>query len=521
MSHWLLHYHPDFEENFERWLYAYDHLRARVYEDEGDTSVIDDFLAPEGFSHDLVTRHELQSVDRNYLIQKAQGEVDPAYDERVKITSYTPYYPFAVASLVGMFFDAQDEVTPTWQPEDAENGLGQSEDEDTVAHALENDFDGKGNGFASVLWQSAMDMVAMGEVWPVVEGVEREDGEKVGEAAVRPHPPLNVENWLEDENRLVETKLRIMVDERESLEDMESSAEAVKHVVYDTEGWRRFGLESSDSGISERVEEESSYEFWRTSDRVDSILPIYRADLPLRGNPGYNAARSANEIYNLESGLSFELWYSSFAKLFADVVDEDDGKVNEEAWDDLKDAIRDGNTVLPGSGHQYKAPPAQNAEMKLQWLKYRVKQFFRTFFQQFGDQAKERTATEIRAQSRSGVQAFLILLAHALEDMVNEALWRLEQVYFPEQPDLWGQASWTASKDFDPIDLDEQIDRMIKQVFPQGRFPLTETTVRQIVKRYHQVNDLEVPEEDELAEAASKLVDRETQAQSVEQDFGL
>ena len=519
MSHWLADYHPEYVRNFERWLLAYDHLRARVYDDEGDLSVVDSFV-PDDVNFAATGQHrKLRDIDRDYLIQPSQGESDPAFDVRKELSSYTPYYPFAVASLTGMFFGAQEDVSPTWQPEDADDGLGRPEEEDdTIAGRLQDDFDGRGNNFATVLWQACMWMIAMGELWPVVEGVERNaEGEKVGEAAVRLFPPLQVGNWLESNSRLVEAKTRILVDERSSLDDIEAKAEQLHHVVYDTDGWRQFRLVQEDGDLRGDLVAEDSYEYYRTAEQSKRILPIYRTPLPLEGNPGYNAAREANTVWNLESSLDFELYVSSIAKFIADVADEDG--VNDELWDDVTDGLKNGDNVLPGGDHKYISPPATASGAKETRIENRVKRFFRTFFQQFGDATRERTATEIRQESRSGVNAFLNTLAHGLENMVNEALWRLEQVYFPDRPELWGQASWTANKDFDPVDLEDQIEDMVDRIFPQGRIPASEEMGVDLVQRYAKSKDMPIPEEDDIRGKVDAVFSREEQAGSTLRDF--
>lgn len=522
MSHWLLHYKQEFEEQFERWLFAHDHMRSNVYgqEESEDLSVIDS-LVPDDFRIELQAEHKrLKNIDRTYLIQKDQGELDEAYDERKEISAYTPYYPFAVASLAGMFFDAQDSLTPTWQPEDVSEGLGDPEDEDTVAHRLENNIDGKGNSFATHLWGTVVNMITMGQTWAVTEGVERNaEGEKVGEAAVRSYAPLQVENWLEKSDRFVEVKLRITVDTRESLEDLDGEERAVRHVVYDTQGWREFSLQKhNESTITGVVENEDSYAYYATSDQRKRILPIFRTKLPLRGNPGYNAARMANTIFNLESSLDFELWHSSFNKFKTPSAVDDDG-INEQLTDAVKESLKKGHSYVVDG--EYFSPSAENGEFKQKRIEKKVRQFFRTFFQQFGDATKERTATEMRQEARAGVGAFLTTLAHGLENYVNSMLWRLEQVYFPERPELWGQASWTAQKDFDPIDLEDKVEQMVRQFFPAGKVPLTETAAKAIIAKAHDIHDLPPPEEDELDSAVEDLITRRAQARSAARDFQL
>jgi hypothetical protein len=421
MAHYLLTFHPEFREEFEKWLYSWDHLRAEVYgQEEGDVGVIES-IVPGHLHHQVGHLREMSCIDRDYLIQKEQGELNAAYKERRKISSYTPHFPFAVSSLVGMFFDAQGELTPTWEPEDATEGLESSFDRD-VTGALEENFDGKGNSFEAWLWDTAIQLTAMGTVWPRVEGVVRDtspggepNGSVIEEAAVVTEPPIRVENWLEQDNRLKEAKLRTIVDDRDSLRDLQSEAREIRHIYYTPEGFRQYRLSVDDSPRDQSVREEEmmrqEMDLYRTVSRRESgrILPIFRVDLPLRGNPGYNSARDANTIFNLESALDFEIWHSSFAKFLAD-VDSEDG-INEDLWDELQDAFRKGANLLPGAGHQYAAPPSDNASIKMDRIEKKVEAFYKTFFQRFGNRAKEQTATEIKQEARSGVQAFLTLLA--------------------------------------------------------------------------------------------------------------
>jgi len=62
---------------------------------------------------------------------------------------------------------------------------------------------------------------------------------------------------------------------------------------------------------------------------------------------------------------------------------------------------------------------------------------------------------------------------------------------------------------------------MVDRVFPAGKMPLTESTARQVISKWHRVNDLEEPDEAEMTEAVDRIVSREAQAQSVERNFGI
>lgn len=521
MPHWLKHTHPEYDRRFERYIFAFDHLRANVHEiDTEEVSHPEPAnlhrIQSQSFNTEIIARSN--TVEREYLIQRAQGEGDEKYEERKKISAYTPYFQYAVISLAGMLFQVEPEATRQWSSEEEEDGLGTADEDDTIAARMEADYNGEGVSRAMWYRKLAVDLIGMKDMWGVVEGVRRESGQKIGEAAAKMLNPLLVENWLADEDgRLTEAKVRLSHDQRTSMEDDPDLAEEEQRVHYHLDGWERY--RENEDGEFELVEE-GEYEFYATADRNRRILPIFRISLPLRGMPGYTAARQVNSIFNLESGLDFSLWMSSFAKLMVDATDED-GHFDGELYEELQEALEEGRAALPGL-HEFRAPPAQAGQLKMERIQEKVKGFFKTFYQMFGDAARERTATQIRQEARSGVEAFLELLSTTLDEAETHAGFLLEQVYFPDRPELWGQYEVSRSTDFQPVDMDARIDQLIQQTMPTGRVPITPEMGAQIIRQWADQKGIAIDEdEDELVSQVEQALSRETRAQSTLGDLGL
>lgn len=540
---WLTNKHPSWLEQAHEWQFALDHLEGDVFGENERTRFVQtgqgaaspSELEGRGWSV-YQTAHTADgdpvaleddtdavssSVNDAYLIKRSQGETDEAYRERRRLASYTPYFLYAVISLAGDLFSQEEEgMVRTWQPEDAETGLGDPDEPGTVASILSDNYNGKGASIDTVMRRATVDLIATKTKWAVAEGTKKDDEDnRIDEAAVEMVSPLAADNWREEGGRLVEAKVVTRKDVRDSIKDDIDEARARRFTVYDLDGWTRYKLDEDDNEVEVASGE---YEFYMTSNQRQKRLPIFSVDVPVRGNPGYLAARQANSLFNGESAIDFSLWIASFAKLFADVQDEN-GNLASDLWDEFQEAIKNGQNVLPGAGHTYDGPPSNHIEAYQSRLDEKKADFYRTFFQSFADSAAEKTATEIRQERKQGVEAYLTLLTNAVEELENTAGFLLEQVYFPDQPDVWGQYNVTRSTNFELVDTEKRVENMVKRFFPGGKVPVDTETMTQAALRAIEHSGLEVPEgdqRDDLRNQIQQMVNRETQARSLQQDFG-
>jgi hypothetical protein len=432
----LTHEHPEYKARKERWRYALDHY---------DGGVLDDLPA--------------------YLQRHSQGETEAAYRERQKIVDYTPHFAFAVDSLAGQMFTVESEAMRSWQLADEDgnlilrDALGDPSDTESIMWRIWQNIDGKGTGYPTLWKQLTARLICLHEYWVLVEGVATsEGGEPTGEARIHLISPLDVLDWEEEGGSLLWAKVRHRVYERSGWRT--EAQEAVQYTLYTLDGWTRY--REDDGG--ETLIASGTYQYFETQRKRRRILPIQRFKVPLDRPVGYVMATKANAIFNLESSRDFLLWSANFIRLRleTDLTDEEVNKRLGEGWNWFRAQALD--FVNPSS------EPAKNAT---DVLENKLEAFYRTFFRSYSDAARERTATEIRQDIQSGVEAFLTLLKSAIDDAENFALWLLEQTYFPDNPAAWGQASVERSDRFQPENPDVVADHLVNRYLvtkvPAGR----------------------------------------------------
>lgn len=522
-STWLKHQHPHYAANSRKWTYAMAHL---------DGSVMD---AVDAGTYDgaRLTSNLHGGTPLPGLVRRRQGETEGGFLERRQIADYTPHYARACTTLAGMLYAVSDQTSRQWQPvgEDGEpegDGLGSPSDRSTPAGRLWHDADGRGTNWLTLWKQASIDIIAVQEMWCLVEGVRRdEQGREVGGPTLRLIPPTCVLDWIEEGGRLVEVKVKEQVDRRTSVRQKSDAHD--RYFIYRLDGVTI--AEEVERGGNKVVVEETrpygspdgaGFRYWADPERRVPALPIFRVQLPFRTQVGYLMARKANAIFNQESALDFLLWIACFPKLFADVQDEN-GNLLSDLWKEFEKKVAEGSNLLPGAGHKYDAPPTGPAEIKHKILQAKVEAFFTSFFQAYGDAARERTATEIRQDFRAGVEAFLTLLTGTLDELENGALWRLSQVEFPDQPDLWGNAHVTRSTNFQPVDIEARIESLVQMTMPGGRVPVDTETAVEIAVKFLESKGLAIGDErKELLRAATQsAMDRVAQGRSILQDFNL
>ena len=179
---------------------------------------------------------------------------------------------------------------------------------------------------------------------------------------------------------------------------------------------------------------------------------------------------------------------------------------------------------MPGSGGKFVAPPMEPAKIKAEVLKDSRRDFYTTFFLDFANEAKkEATATEIKQDARSGVEAFLVMHSRFMDEFENNALFFLEQTNFPGQPDVWGGSTIKRGTDCPGVDLEDGLGKLLRRHVVGGTMPVDVDTLTDIAKSSLEENGMAV---DDKKEAAIKAVieavaGREAQSASLSADFGL
>lgn len=487
---WLRFKDDHYKDNVAKWNYVADHLHGRVLDDDR----IED-----------------------YLVKRKQGESDNAYNERKAFADYTAHFLSAVMRLAGMLWAVDGEGNRRWGGDEGE-GLGDENDEDSLAHVLNRNADGEGTNWKTVVAGATVDVISYLELWAVVEGYDFDaEGNAVGSPRIRIFPPQSVLRPIYKRGALKSVKIKSKTDPVE--DQKQKPAPKEQFFIYEPGGFEVWEHNDKNEPILARVKQpyggETMPDFRFVDRDGNETVPVFRIRLPLRAPLGYLMARKANAIFNHENTLDFLLFVACFPKFLADVVREG-GEMDDKQYKAIIEAFEKGQNLIPGAGGKFDAPPMDPAKTKAEIVEQKVTDFYATFFQSYGDAAKEKTATEIRQDFRSGIEAFLVLLADTMDEFENNAFWFFEQIEHPDDPDQWGHAKVDRPEKFDPKDMDAIIEKFVLRYFPNGRVPTIPEIAARIAADVHEHDGYPVDEKDEpaLQEAVRQALGRDTQKDS-------
>ena len=490
---WLGYTSPHYDERVDKWNFISDHFEGRVLDDD---------------------RVE------HYLIRRAQGESIEAYAERVTLASYQPDFFNGVSTLTGMLFANESCVKRTWERDEV-TSLGDPADEDNEFGKMWRDVDGAGENYESFLVRVAMHLIAYGELWVIVEGWKKDGSESITPQLRLIPPQMVLRTMYTDEGKIASIKVRSYIDKAGNDHEAKSEAKEI-YTIYMPEGYQLWEhKEGKPSLISDELVpygQDFVYE-----DRNSNIVPpIFRIRLPFDNLIGYQLARKANELFNLESGLSFQLFISNFSKFLTDTVDKD-GEVNDKLHNEISDMKAAGVNVLPGKDSKYVSPPLTDANIKSLIIEKKRNDFYTSFFQAYNDAAREKTATEVKQDFAFGPQAILSVLATCMEECENEILYRLEQAFLPDKRELWGIANAMWNKDFSQVtDPQKRMDKIADKVFSGGKLPVDDETRFEVLIEWLTTNDFPVDSQerrDALKEAIARAAERQAQADDMMNQF--
>ena len=457
-SCWLDDQHPEYSVNISRWRFA------------------DDMYTGEALDAGKVA---------SYLVRKNQAERGPAFEERCKLADLTPHFSVLVDSLAGMLFSVEEKATRQFSDEHG-NGLGDPEDVNTIIGRLYQDVDGRGNGWPTMWRDAAIRLIHTHKIWIFTDSVDEL-------SRVRIIPPTSVPNWIYDDLGLKEVLVKESVDQRKGLESRGGFGE--RWVQFTREGWQRWRKETDEEGNVKAIKdgEPGFYEYWSPDGKP--ILPIFEVKLPMRRQVGWLMAKKANAMFNKESERDTLIRSGNFAIL--NLVADDD------LFTKLLAQLKSGTRALQNKPentqlHTFIAPDGAPAEISTKVLEQKREEFYITGFREYGDAAKERTATEVRQDVSHGVGAFLQHLKTAVDDAENGALWRIEQIEYPSERSKWGLATVVRSDDFSAIDPQAIASKLAERYFGKDRnVPIGKSGLLSIAKKISSmdgfaVDDLEL-----------------------------
>jgi hypothetical protein len=448
---WLDWQHPMYKEMAEKWQLTADFYLGEVADEE---------------------------TGRKYLIKRFQGEPEQAFKERLKCADFTPHLGTLLDTIAGMLFGTEDRTSRVWTGEDGVGGLGDPNKAGTTAHRLVRNADGRGTQWKTIWREFTLDILCFQYMWVLVDTVG-------GVPSVKLVSPTVVPNWIDSPNGPIAVVMAESNDVRKSLEDKPSKQKS--WLRWETTGWSRWTKD--EEGNPKPTGESGTYAY---KDRAGNpTLPIFRVDLPMRRYVAWLLAKKAQVLYNQESVRDFGLRIAAFSKLVVSVADS-------KQITELRNMLSKGENVIPVDNlakfsHAYIAPPSEPVMASSEVLNKKIEDYWLSGFQQYADAAAQKTATEIKQDVASGIGAFLQLLAAAVDDAENGAMWRLEQAEFSESKGKWGVAHVERTDDFSTMDLAAVLDKMkVRYLGETGMLPVGRGALIQLAKDAAQFDGLPV-----------------------------
>lgn len=461
-----------------------------------------DFYDGDAFSKDKISE---------YLQIKALREANEQYEERKKKADPELHFGTLIDSLNGSLHSNEDQTQVNW------GSLGDPEDSKSIAYRLDNSINGKGLNFITQGKIVSGRMLLFREVWGLVDGITRDgEGNQIGDATIHVIDPLEIIDYEEDDltGRMNFVRVKRMITKRKA--GLEDSNEMIPlYFDYTLEGWKKW---VEDEKENQYTLDEGTYTFYRTSERnsFDLILPIFRIQLPITRNVGYLLALKSKSLFNRVSIRDFAEGNISFAMLnLAGTKDFIETNISN---------LSKGSSALyqtsEGNENKFISPPSEFLTEVNESIREDIKAFYINGFKMFNDAARERSATESRIEHQTGIEAFLRLAIGALDEFDNMAMFLLEQVYFPETPSNWGEASVVRSKDFTPQNVKELAQLFISN-FIDGDTPITPTQMIQgLEELVYPLFGIEV-KEDEIKSHVESFISRKSQERDMSNAFGV
>lgn len=440
---------------------------------------------------------------KDYLQKRASWEKDQ--DHKLRISKADPNMLFStmIGSIVGQLFAVEADEKRIWQKDGAE-GLGDPNDPETIMGRLWDNADGEGTAWP-VLWRSfATRQLVFQWMYVLVEGVDMrpivdEDGNPtgedvaVGEARVKLIDPHMVLAKGYEDGRLSWVKVRHEVtvgdDDPRSKQEVQE-----QYTIYRLDGWERYRKTKAGNDMVDELMEDGTYDFYETTDMVSRCLPIFLVKFPFPTYVAHYLARKAVALFNKENVLDTFVDEGTTTNL----IEEGDPVAYESHKEDM---LAGENHHLFGNGSKayYIAPPDGPARLSLDVIKDKREVLFISAYQQYANAAAQTTATEIRQDARAGIEAFLSLFSTTLEEAQNRATFLIEQVYFPDQPDLWGGAKVELSREFVPMDQGAQDMALRDMFFGPAAVALDAETLTAAAVRLAERQGFEVTDEQRAA----------------------
>ena len=446
---------------------------------------------------------------KRYLLKRAHWEKKESLETRIAAADPNMDFSLLMGKIVGQAHMTEDDDTRQFE-KDGTVGLGDVNDEDTPIGKIWKNADGEGTNYP-VLWRKyARKQLVYQWMYVLVDGLEdeiildaegREIERKSHEARIKLIEPYMV--LAKDNSPGLPSWMKVKHRSSTGGVDWTTQQEPIDYyTVYHHDGWQRF--RKSESGTGEVLVAEGSYEFYTDKDRAQRCLPIFLVKLPFEAYIAHYLARKSITIFNQESQRD-----KYIAEADVHLVDEG-APVEFEA---RKDDIAAGEThhnVERGTKAYYISPPSDPANLATEVIDKKRQMLWESAYQMYGDAAKESTATEIRQEARSGIEAFLRQLVTTFDEAENQVAFLLEQIYFPNDTSKWGAHKIERSKKFSILDPVQFASMVMEIAFGANSLPMTDEMVKTVTKfiwEKHLGFVLGEKEEAELDKAVKQFLD--------------
>jgi len=454
-----------------------------------------------------------QKISR-YLKQRQQGEHNLNYEERKSEALADPAldYGLVIDSLNGLQFTAEPKSSRTWAETNDEGqpvrnvSLGAPDDdggvdgEPSAAYRLKRSVDGEGTNLTAFLKQVGVRLKTKQWVWGAVDGAIMDGDTVVRPPVAKMVDPEDVINWRSENGRLVEVLTTTTVDTRSSIEDPYADNQKEAYLKYDLEGWAIVDEDFDELDVPGRTSAE--YAYYASPRQEQRILPIFRQKLPLPRRVGYLMARKCIALFNKESELD------NYGRL---ICIPRMSLAAEHAQENAEELAKGSVLTHPKESENMYLEPSSGPFAALdQRLERKRQAFMVQSFREYGNAAQEQTATEKQQDWAAGVAAYLTLEAGALQDFEQQLMWRMEQAIFGDTPDAWGQYDIDRSTDFEPEDIKDQLETVIKRAFG-AKMPIDVDTATQLVTGYLEEHGLD-PDPDDIRDEIEEQGAQQAQA---------
>ncbi len=214
--------HPEYKKHYDNWQYTLAHYDAeRLYDKIGD-----------------------------YVPQKAYGEDEDLYEERLSITEFLPILSAVIDSVVGGVVRRDPDTKREW---------GALEGTD-ILDILKRDADLKGTGWSHLQHQKLTDALVFSKAFTLIDTTRGDTAEvsarQGAESGHRPYlsliPRTAITNWRRDKNgQLVEVVIEEEMDLRSGVFDADD-AQVTTYLHLTLEGWARYRvMDDEDEKVKE------------------------------------------------------------------------------------------------------------------------------------------------------------------------------------------------------------------------------------------------------------------------------